>query len=227
MNDLDVFGKRLEELRNNRETTEEIIDFINVASRSDDSEVRYLLAEALIDVPAGYSKSILLRLLYDTDKIVRVNAADTLGSFVFSDVLTELVRFLSIEKYSLARAYAVLSIGDILIRLIDMNNNALSKDVILTLHSLFINEKSSYVKKNYYRTFYLLGEECYFKRMIKGLDSIDYRIRCSTVNNLISVANTANIDEIKSELQKCLAKETAHSVVSSINTALAGLRKEQ
>jgi hypothetical protein len=44
--------------------------------------------------------------------MVRVNAADTLGSFGCSDVLTELVRFLSTKRYSLERTYAVLSVGD-------------------------------------------------------------------------------------------------------------------
>ena len=198
----------------------EDLELIRAAAHSDDSNVRYFLAEDLLDVPAEYSKDILLGLLHDRDRLVRVNAADSLGSFACSDILAELVRFLSAEKYSLARAYAVLSVGDILSA---MNDIALSRYTLSTLHGLFDGEKSRYVKNDYYRTFYLLGEEQYFKRMIKGLNSVNYGTRCASVHNLESVANAANIDEIKSALQKRLETESANAVISTINSATQNL----
>lgn len=157
---------------------------------------------------------MLVTMLNDSDKLVRVNACDSLQ---FSSNL-EIIELLKLKTRSapfLERGYAVLTLADIAV------NAQITTDTLnLFLTDCLKREKSQWVKICYYESLYKLGAHEYYQCIIEQLDNQYYRNRCTAVHALSSLVDSSTKEVTIIALNNRLKTENAYSVISSMKSLL-------
>lgn len=157
---------------------------------------------------------MLLKMLEDSDKLVRVNACDSL-CISHSEKTRDLLLRIGGRGDYLMRGYAILSAADI-----TRENRFDSAPVVDFLHKHIAKEKCIWVKIHCYTALYQLGESAYLQALLKELDNRYYKNRCLAVNALSGIMDIKNRKQIQEKLQARLKKEKAASVKLSIQEIL-------
>ena len=187
-------------------------------SQHQDSEVRYYVAELLVNADATQAEDILVPMLDDKEYLVRVNACDSLCISSNPKVLELLKKVLIRDKSALVRHYAALSIGDI------ASKSEIKKEELLRfLEQRLHKEKTEHTKIAFFSTMFVLGEEKYFQYLLEQLKGVKYRNRCATVNTLAYIASVKNREEIITALEELKKTETTVAVNSTLDRVLNDL----
>lgn len=125
---------------------------------------------------------------------------------------------LETDKHHLVRGYALMSFGDICIA---MNQLSYGKEVLL---SNLKNERSNFVRINYYAYLYRMGEKAYLNNLIKQLDSKRINIRISVVVSFEEILNDENRDRLIKALLSRKKIESEYAVICSIDEALQNMQ---
>ena len=83
-----------------------------------------------------------------------------------------------------------------------------------------MHEKTEFTKINIYTVLYNLGQKEYFDKLLSMTNSKKYSNKCAVVNCLKDIANESNRDMIISILLEYKEKETARSVIYTIDDAI-------
>ena len=82
------------------------------------------------------------------------------------------------------------------------------------------HEKVQFTKINICTVLYNLGQKEYFDKLLSMTNSKKYSNKCAVVNSLKDIANESNRDMIISILLEYKEKETARSVIYTIDDAI-------
>lgn len=177
------------------------------------SEVRLTVSELLALFPSADSEKLLLSLLNDSNYLVRASACDSLSFSQSEETLHKLMP-LSMDKRYLVRGYAILSIGDIQLKLkSDLNTT------VKYLKALEQNETSEWVKIAIYRSLFLLGDYSYGNKLIDMINNRYYKNRIFTLSLLEQLFENnqyKNLPDVTQVLKKRLETEKAYSVKAKI-----------
>ena len=185
----------------------------------DDSLIRNIIAKKLFFFDSDIAEPILLRLLKDSDRLVRVNACDSL-CISHSEKTRDILLDIGENGDYLMRGFAILSATDITI-----GNGFDHTPVVEFLNRRIKKEKSTWVKINCYTALYQLGETKYLQFLFVELDNRYYRNRCLVVNSLSNIVDDRNKKQIQKKLKERLQKEKARSVKMSIQDTLTALEE--
>lgn len=184
---------------------EELIDDSNV-------EVRCKVLESLKNFTGETIWEKIVIKLSDTNNLVKIVAAETLGELKLNKAIPNLLESLH-DKNELVRAYVVEALGN-------MNDTKLVRE----LENKLNEEKRNAVRLRLYLALYKLGEKQYFKQILNLLKSKSYKIRCATANGIVQIADDNNIDIIVQELKKSLSKEQTIAAESCMVSSLEELK---
>lgn len=196
----------------------EVPDFERLELYASDSFglVRAETATALGDCFNEQAEKILLKLAHDKYWLVRAEAVDVLGQKSFSlQVLKKIKRMTQKDRSMVVRAYAVLSFYDIAAAL-----QMRKTEILSILEKGLENERSNYVRYQYYRVMYELGEKEYLNKLFKGRYEKTYTSRCSVSGKLFEIVNQENAEEIKAFAIDWLKEEGKRSVHSGLQELL-------
>lgn len=205
----------IEEIAASNDIDENGLIILECLSKDEDDEVRSKVAEVLVISNSSEAEKILVKLLKDKDELVRVNACDSLCNSNSKEVIKLLMDRAKRDKSTLVRGYAALSIADIVIRI-----NSNRDELVRFFENCIAIEKVTWVKINFYKVLYYLGQKARIKDLLKELDDRLYRNRSATVNILAELISKENEEEIKAALQKRLSIEKTVAVRSSIESVL-------
>lgn len=191
------------------------MELLKRLSQDEEDQVRAKVAELLVLSDSPFSEEILINLLEDVDELVRVNACDSLSVSSSHNVINLLKSIILKDKSSLVRGYAALSIGDIAIS-ISYDNKELEAFFITAL----LKERVKWVKINFYKVLYLLGDESYLNLLIHELENKSYKCRSLTVNTLSELISSKNSELIIKALTERLEIEKTVAVRSAIKKTL-------
>lgn len=190
---------------------DENIHILDELSSNVHSDIRNRVAEVLVGCTPSLSESILLKLLNDTDEIVRVNACDSL-CYCISDKVIEALKIKAKNDTYLVRGYAVMSLGDIALSVGPPKNDEIHSYLL----KVFLKEKSIWVKIHYYYVLYTLGDLYYLQDLLQQLHNIQYRIRIITIRSLEKIIAEDNKEEILFHLKKRMDIEKSSAVLQNI-----------
>lgn len=195
----------MDELNNNH------FEIIKEFSLDKDALLRSRCAALLINFQTDDSLKLLLHLCSDTDDLVRAEAYDSLGAFVFPKVERTLFKSINSEKNTLPLEYAIFSWADV--------SSKLHND--FHFHISFIKKLLQKNKSEEYAESQIRLACCYALQlfgcnsiysMIQFLNHEEYLIRCSALNLLYDVLNKENEDLIKSAVLERLNNEETIAV---------------
>lgn len=199
--------EKLEELEKYQHFGEDEMRFIKACSIDRNSDIRYKAAELLAFVPSQQSEDLLILLLHDPEKLVRVNACDSAGNSQSIKVLKSLEQLLKKDPHYLVRGYAAKSYAEII------NNRKDSPDVaIQALSKRWKSERSPFVKLQDAYALYVLGQSSYLNYILDQLNHRYYYIRCAAVNIIRQIVTEDQREKVKQALYHRLTIEKAYSV---------------
>ena len=216
----DLFGKLdiIDKIDKNNQFTKQEVEILDKLSDDEDEEIRSRVAELLVFVDSKLAEKILVRLLDDKDELVRVNACDSLCNSDSLEVINLLKNKMLKDKSALVRGYAALSIADIATK-INSDFHELN-EFFRYVHS---KEKTQWVKINFYKVLYMLGDNSYLNILISELNNRLYRNRCAAVHILSELVSNQNIKLIKTALTERLKVDTSIAVRSTIQKVINGM----
>ena len=227
-NEIELKGKSLmdkldiiEQIEESECIMEQDIKKLELLSDDSDEEVRARVAELLVFSDSDIAEKILIKLLEGSDELVRVNACDSLCNSASLEVLNMLKDKVLRDKSSLVRGYAALSVADIAIKL-NCNIEELSEFFEYALKK----EKVNWVKFNFYKVLYMLGNKSYLHMLIKELNNRQYRNRCAVVNILSELLASDTVVEIKSSVVERYKIEKSIAVKSAIEKVVEYVDEE-
>ena len=156
----------------------------------------------------------MLRLTNDKEWLVRADACDSLCISESVTTYNLLKKIAKKDTSGYVRGYAILSLGDIA----DKINK--EDELLEYLEDRLKHEKVQFTKIDIYAVLYNLGRKEYFDNLVSMLNSKKYLNRGSVVNILNYIANEDNRDMIIKVLLEHKKKETAMSVVYTINDVI-------
>ncbi|URZ01806.1 HEAT repeat domain-containing protein [Clostridium felsineum] len=210
---MEKYFNKLDEIEEKEEFNEYDFEILRYFSRNPDSEIRCRVAEVLAYQNIKASEEILLMLLEDKDELVRTNACESICSSTSKEVVEFLKHKVVEDKSYLVRGYAAMAISEIAVKI--------GYDIKEFLIKALENEKVKWVKINFYRALYVIGEEEYLKLLMKDLDDEYYGIRCAVVNILSELASKENFEIIIETLKNRLKVEDNISVRAEIEEFIA------
>ena len=154
-------------------------DRLELYAKHENWEIRNAVAIILAQTDQKQGEKILLKLVDDTDELIRANACDSLGSYS-SESVTKVLKKKAVNDLQLVRGYAVLSLGNIAFRKKD-------EDIHSFLKSASKKEKSIWVKINYYYNLCILGEIEYVYEIIREIDNKFYKNRYLAIQSLLDL----------------------------------------
>lgn len=176
---------------------------IRTADAADRGEIAALLANFV----QPQSKALLLALGRDEDGVVRAEAYDSLAAFPFPDVETFLRQAAETERDALARAYAILSLADVLLsRQTDL---PACRDVF---RNLLASEKDAQCRLSLHRALCLFGSEDSLPPLLAFLNAESYPLRCAAVTAARDVLTVENRETITQAIRTLQQKETTRAV---------------
>ena len=204
----------LEEKSYEEELDERDYSILDKLSYDKDVFIRDRVAEILVESSDEKGEEILLRLTNDNDWLVRADACDSLCISESVTTYNLLKKMAKKDTSGYVRGYAILSLGDIA----DKINK--EDELLEYLEDRLKHEKVQFTKINIYAVLYNLGRKEYFDNLVSMLNSKKYLNRGSVVNILNYIANEDNRDMIIKVLLEHKKKETAMSVVYTINDVI-------
>lgn len=177
-----------------------------------DEDTKIDIAQNLAGRTDEDSFNALKELIKDRSELVRVNACDSMYSFINSDALKILMDTLKKDRSSLVRMYAVLSIGDILKAGLEESH----KLYITMLKEMVDKEKSLRVKIAYYEVLSSFGVDEYFTLLLKQVDSTLYTNRICAIKALARLATKNNKNIILEKLENRREAEKVFAVIDTI-----------
>lgn len=208
----------IEKMGHSDKFTDDDFEILEYLSQDGKEEVRARVAEILVLSDSHEGEKILIKLLTDKDELVRVNACDSLCNSTSLEVINLLKERILKDKSILVKGYAALSIADIVSNT-GYDKNELSK----FLKDALEKQKVVWVKINFYKVLYMLGEESYLDKLLNELQNKLYRNRCAVVNVLSEIVSERNLGIIKTALIGRLEKEKTIAVRSSIEKAIQSI----
>ncbi len=200
---------------------EKDLEILNILSNDKGDEIRAQVAEILANSDSPDAEKILVKLLRDKDGLTRAIACDSLRYSNSLEVLNLLMDIIQKDKTDLVRGYSAASIASILI-----NTNKIEKNYIDIFYDLLNKEKVKWVKLNFYKSLYLLGEDSYLFKLIGELSNKQFRKRALVVNILFDIVSNKNQEIIKSSLIEMLQKEKTVLVRSVIEDVLKHIEED-
>ena len=190
---------------------------IRTADAADRGEIAALLAGFV----QPQSKALLLALGRDEDPVVRAEAYDSLAAFPFPDVETFLRQAAETERDALARAYAILSLADVLLsRQTDL---PACRDVF---RNLLASEKDAQCRLSLHRALCLFGSEDSLPPLLAFLNAESYQLRCAAVTAARDVLTVENRETITRAIRILQQKETTRAVHSRIDAIWSDLTED-
>lgn len=206
--------RQIEEKSYEEELDENDYSILDKLSYDKEVVIRTLVAEILVESSDEKGEEILLRLTNDNDWLVRADACDSLCISESVTTYNLLKKIAKKDTSGYVRGYAILSLGDIA----DKINK--EDELLEYLEDRLKHEKVQFTKINIYAVLYNLGRKEYFDNLVSMLNSKKYLNRGSVVNILNYIANEDNRDMIIKVLLEHKKKETAMSVVYTINDVI-------
>ena len=190
---------------------------IRTADAADRGEIAALLAGFV----QPQSKALLLALGRDEDPVVRAEAYDSLAAFPFPDVETFLRQAAETERDALARAYAILSLADVLLpRQPDL---PACRDVF---RKLLASEKDAQCRLSLHRALCLFGAEDSLPPLLAFLNAESYQLRCAAVTAARDVLTVENRETITRAIRTLQRSETTRAVRSRIEVIWGDLTED-
>lgn len=205
---------QLEEKSYEEELAENDYRILNELSYDKDVFIRDRVAEILVESSDEKGEEILLRLTNDNDWLVRADACDSLCISESVTTYNLLKKMAKKDTSGYVRGYAILSLGDIA----DKINK--EDELLEYLEDRLKHEKVQFTKINIYAVLYNLGRKEYFDKLLSMINSKKYTNRCAVVVSLQEIANESNRDMIINVLLEHKKKETAMSVIYTIDDAI-------
>ena len=142
--------------------------------RDSNAEVRYNAAECvgLLQINTGQVYATLRALLSDKERLVRIQAAESLALIGDRGALPKLAQLLS-DRDSVVRSYAATAIAD-------LNGSAYARDVEKALRA----EKEELARVGLLEASYRFGRREVLGELLSLLRSDDYHVRCAVANAL-------------------------------------------
>ena len=178
-----------------------------------DEDTKIDIAQNLAGRTDEESFNALKELIKDRSELVRVNACDSMYSFINSDALKILMDTLRKDRSSLVRMYAVLSIGDIILKAGLEESHKLYTTM---LKEMVDKEKSLRVKIAYYEVLSSFGVDEYFTLLLKQVDSTLYTNRICAIKALARLATKNNKNIILEKLENRREVEKVFAVIDTI-----------
>lgn len=154
-----------------------------------DSEVRMWLAKCMVhdDDHADILK-YLIPLAKDRDELVRLEAIDTLSSFISQESIHTL--YLALEdSEALVRAYAAYGIAVV-------GSVICLEEATQVLKKAKAHEQSLRVQADIYYGLWLLGETVALDCLIGLFDCKDYQVQCAVLRSLTELLDTQNNEKV-------------------------------
>lgn len=212
---MDIYDK-LNDIDKKNYISSDDMQFIKANYDINDIEVRREIAELLVLSDEESSKFVLLKYLDDNDELVRINACDSLCIFYEREVVDRLIHSSSVDEDELVRAYAILSISDILYSKRDL----LKDRDISFLKSKIANDKSKFVQIASISCLIRLGDSEYMTVFLNYLNEEDYGIRAFLIGVITEVWNEENENIFAGYLKNHLKDEDTVAVRSKIEKIL-------
>lgn len=206
--------RQIEEKSYEEELDENDYSILDKLSYDKEVFIRDLVAVILVESSDEKGEEILLRLTNDKDWLVRADACDSLCISESVTTYNLLKKIAKKDTSGYVRGYAILSLGDIA----DKINK--EDELLEYLEDRLKHEKVQFTKINIYAILYNLGQKEYFDKLLSMINSKKYTNRCAVVVSLQEIANESNRDMIINLLLEHKKKETAMSVVYTINDAI-------
>ena len=206
--------RQIEEKSYEEELDENDYSILNKLSYDKEVFIRDLVAVILVESSDEKGEEILLRLTNDKEWLVRADACDSLCISESVTTYNLLKKIAKKDTSGYVRGYAILSLGDIA----DKINK--EDELLEYLEDRLKHEKVQFTKIDIYAVLYNLGRKEYFDNLVSMLNSKKYLNRGSVVNILNYIANEDNRDMIIKVLLEHKKKETAMSVVYTINDVI-------
>ena len=206
--------RQIEEKSYEEELDENDYSILDKLSYDKEVFIRDLVAVILVESSDEKGEEILLRLTNDKEWLVRADACDSLCISESVTTYNLLKKIAKKDTSGYVRGYAILSLGDIA----DKINK--EDELLEYLEDRLKHEKVQFTKINIYAVLYNLGRKEYFDNLVSMLNSKKYLNRGSVVNILNYIANEDNRDMIIKVLLEHKKKETAMSVVYTINDVI-------
>jgi len=200
--------------------TEKDLEILNILSHDKGDEIRSQVAEILENSETIEAENILIRLLKDTDGLVRAVSCDSLRYSSSLEVLNLLMDIIKKDKVDLVRGNAASSIASILV-----NTNKIEKEYIDFFEILLNKEKVKWVKLKIYKSLYTLGESDYLFKLLDELKNKQFKKRGLVVNLLHEVVSDENREIIQSSLREMLKTEKTILVKSIIERTLKDIEE--
>ena len=206
--------RQIEEKSYEEELDENDYSILNKLSYDKEVFIRDLVAVILVESSDEKGEEILLRRTNDKEWLVRADACDSLCISESVTTYNLLKKIAKKDTSGYVRGYAILSLGDIA----DKINK--EDELLEYLEDRLKHEKVQFTKIDIYAVLYNLGRKEYFDNLVSMLNSKKYLNRGSVVNILNYIANEDNRDMIIKVLLEHKKKETAMSVVYTINDVI-------
>ena len=206
--------RQIEEKSYEEELDENDYKILNELSYDKEVMIRDLVAEILVESSNENGEEILLRLTNDKEWLVRADACDSLCKSESVTTYNLLKKIAKKDTSGYVRGYAILSLGDIA----DKINK--EDELLEYLEDRLKHEKVQFTKINICTVLYNLGRKEYFGKLLSMINSKKYTNRGAVVNCLKYIANESNRDMIINVLLEHKKKETAMSVIYTINDAI-------
>lgn len=206
--------RQIEEKSYEEELAENDYRILNELSYDKDVFIRDRVAEILVESSDEKGEEILLRLTNDKDWLVRADACDSLCISESVTTYNLLKKIAKKDTSGYVRGYAIISLGTIAVKIHKEN------ELMKFLEEKLMHEKTEFAKINIYTVLYNLGQKEYFDKLLSMINSKKYTNRCAVVVSLQEIANESNRDMIINLLLEHKKKETAMSVVYTINDVI-------
>ena len=190
---------------------------IQTADAVDRCEIAALLAGFV----QPQSMALLLSLGRDEDPVVRAEAYDSLAAFPFPEAEAFLLKAAETERDALARAYAILSLADVM--LVQQADLPACRGVFL---KLLARETDAQCRLSLHRALCLFGAEDSLPPLLAFLREDNYQLRCAAVTAARDVLTVENREPITRAIRSLLQSETTRAVRSRLEAVWGDLTED-
>ena len=191
------------------------------AIRTSDAADRGEIAALLAGFVQPQSMALLLSLGRDEDGAVRAEAYDSLAAFPFPEAEAFLREAAETERDALARAYAILSLADVLLS--RQPELAACRDVF---RKLLASETDAQCRLSLRRALCLFGAEDSLPPLLAFLNEENYQLRCAAVTAARDVLTIGNREMITQAIRALQRSETTRAVRSRIEVIWSDLTED-
>ena len=162
-----------------RSLDENELCILDELSLDEAADIRVKVAEILINTDNEKGEQILLRLVQDQDSLLRAEACDSLCISKSASTYEMLKNIAEKDRIGMVRGYAILSLGDIAVRINKQN------DLTKFLKNRLENDKVEFIQINIYTVLYSLGNRDYLANLLAAINSKGYHNRLTQYKYLL------------------------------------------